>query len=196
MRKKKSVSKWKEQLPNTLTTINLTMGILAIFLLIGDFTVNTRRISCLLIFVGMVADALDGKVARALGVASEMGKQLDSFADSITFGLAPMIILYSFKELQTHNILFLAIITYPLAGVYRLARYNLGDFSDFFLGLPITAAGSIAALYCLFLSFSINIFGNELAPFTALIVFILSGLMISTVSVPRLGIKKKEVINL
>ncbi|HHX71062.1 MAG: CDP-alcohol phosphatidyltransferase family protein [Miniphocaeibacter sp.] len=195
MKKKKPISKWKEQLPNTLTTINLTMGILAIFLLIGDFTVNTRRISCLLIFVGMVADALDGKVARALGVDSEMGKQLDSFADSITFGLAPMIILYSFKELQTHNVLFLAIIIYPLAGVYRLARYNLGDFSDFFLGLPITAAGSIVALYCLLLSFSINIFGNELAPFTALIIFILSGLMVSTVSVPRLGTKKKEVID-
>lgn len=193
MKKKKTISKWKEQLPNTLTTINLTMGILAIFLLIGDFTVNTRRISCLLIFVGMVADALDGKVARALGVDSEMGKQLDSFADSITFGLAPMIILYSFKEFQTHNVLFLAIIIYPLAGVYRLARYNLGDFSDFFLGLPITAAGSIVALYCLLLSFSINIFGNELAPFTALIIFILSGLMVSTVSVPRLGTKKKEV---
>lgn len=178
-----------QHLPNILTSVNLMMGVLSIFLMVGDFSSATRRIACIFILVGVVADALDGKVARILNAESDFGKQLDSFADSITFGLAPMVVLYSFEQLQNSFILLVALVVYTMAGVFRLARFNLGDFTDFFLGLPITAAGAMTAMYALFLSFTVDIFGAELSPFTAFILFVLSGFMVSTVRVPRVNMR-------
>lgn len=181
-------NKFAQSIPNLLTVTNLIMGILSILLMVGEVSANTRRAACAMILIGVIADALDGKMARCLDAESEIGKQLDSFADCITFGLAPMVVLYSFEELQGSLILMLAFVVYPMAGVFRLARFNLGDFKDFFLGLPITAAGAISALYTLFLSFTVHFYGSELAPFTALILFILAGFMISTLRIPRIEI--------
>lgn len=174
-----------EQIPNMLTTINLLMGVLAILLMVGGGFPNAQKTACAMIFIGAIADALDGKAARLLNAQSDFGKQLDSFADSITFGLAPVAVLYSFKPLQKSLLVLVAMAVYTMAGVFRLARFNLGDFSDYFLGLPITAAGALTAMYGLLLSFTIDFYGAELSSFTAFLLFTLSGFMISTLRVPR-----------
>ena len=185
-----------ESLPNIMTTINILMGISAILLTIGEFNFKTQKLACIFILIGVFADALDGKLARLLNAESEFGKQLDSFADSITFGIAPMAVLFSYPQLQGNLVLLISLIIYPLAGIFRLARFNLGDFRNYFLGLPITAAGAIVALYNFLLFYRIYVFGDELPPFTAFLLFSLSALMISSIEVPKISLAhifKKKV---
>ncbi|MEE9438465.1 MAG: CDP-alcohol phosphatidyltransferase family protein, partial [Saprospiraceae bacterium] len=72
----------KRYIPSIFTSVNLICGFLAI--LLGDFFVSSW-----FIFVGMIFDVLDGLAARTLNAQSEIGKELDSMADLITFGVAP-----------------------------------------------------------------------------------------------------------
>ncbi|NLY53129.1 MAG: CDP-diacylglycerol--serine O-phosphatidyltransferase [Firmicutes bacterium] len=184
MRNKTSIPKWGHHLPNLLTMINAVMGILAIFLLVGG--VAPVRTACALVFVGALADALDGKIARFWNVESALGKQLDSFADSITFGLVPAAILYAFPPLRQHQLLLPLLISYATAGFFRLARFNLGDFSDYFLGLPITAAGCIVSLYAIIIdAYAPIASSSHLLATTAILLAVLSGLMVSRIKIKR-----------
>ena len=88
----------KKQLPNIITVSNLTLGLIAIF----SGLIKSDLILCSwLILIGVLLDFLDGKIARLLKVDSEYGKQLDSFADMVTFGIAPAVIM--FKMIQEHH---------------------------------------------------------------------------------------------
>lgn len=110
-------------------------------------------------FIGLAAiiDFLDGLVARMLNFASEMGKQLDSLADVVSFGVAPAMIVYQFLRLsfaQQENGLDMSVMwllpafAIPCAGAYRLARYNLDQTqSYYFKGVPIPAAGLLVASF-------------------------------------------------
>ena len=81
----------KKQLPNIVTLSNLTLGLMAVFYgLIKDDLI----LCSYLIYIGILLDFLDGKIARFLKVDSEYGKQLDSFADMVTFGIAPAVIIF------------------------------------------------------------------------------------------------------
>ena len=132
-----------KQIPNLLSMLNLLLGVLAIIILIQMEHPQKVKFVCLCILVGAVADFFDGFLARRLGAISEMGKQLDSFADLITFGIAP-IGLMNYVYAHRNNGLLLAVsVIYVGSGVFRLARYNVGDYRDHFQGLPITAAGII-----------------------------------------------------
>ncbi len=76
------------RLPDLLTTTNLSCGVASILLASqGQLTA-----ACGLVFIGALFDVLDGLAARALGGGSELGKQLDSLADMVTFGVAPLVI--------------------------------------------------------------------------------------------------------
>ena len=151
----------KKHIPNLITLSNLFCGILAVklgfdsdFLLAGGF-----------IILGAIFDFFDGFAARLLKVSNEIGKQLDSLADMVTFGVAPGVIIFSLlsnlavEELSPINSLldcemsgksialyyFYHFIPYlafliPLMSAVRLARFNVDENqSDKFIGLPTPA---------------------------------------------------------
>ena len=180
--------------PNLFTAINMFSGFLSI-LSTSDGNYNY---AAWLIFIAAIFDALDGLVARLTKSSSELGVELDSLSDIISFGAAPSFLLYKtyFYSFNTWGIIISSL---PLiAGGFRLARYNIqlvGFEKSFFLGLPIpTSALTIA-------SFVLAFFNNGYkAPFSDFIipmVLILAYLMISNIryeTLPKFtakGIKEK-----
>jgi CDP-diacylglycerol--serine O-phosphatidyltransferase len=105
-----------------------------------------------LILVGVLADTVDGKIARATQSSSRFGVELDSLADMVCFGVAAALFAYQLLRLYQLSILasLVAVLPVPIAGVFRLARFNLQPVKtgneDYTLGLPITVAGAILAL--------------------------------------------------
>jgi len=133
------------QLPNVLTLCNIVMGLSSIITAsLGNFT-----LAGLLIIIGAIFDRLDGHVARKYQATSEMGKQLDSLSDLITFGIAPAISIFLLSFTNTFILGFIMTVVFVTCGAYRLARYNLIDFSGVYIGLPITVAGFLLALLTL-----------------------------------------------
>lgn len=165
----------KRWIPNMLTVFNLFAGIMAILLaFMEDWFVAAGLILCAALF-----DSLDGRIARRLNVASEFGKQLDSLADLVSFGMAPSIIAYllNFTNVGWSGYLLAAL--FPICGALRLARFNTVSFVGHYLGLPITAAGPILAGTAL-------VGGNFPFELNALVLVTLSALMVSTIKLPKL----------
>lgn len=131
----------KKHIPNILTFLNLTAGFLAILLILQPHHPNKVFIISVLIFAGGIIDFFDGYLARKLGVASDFGKNLDSFADIVTFGVAPVVFANYISNYPIFTII--AGLVFMLAASFRLARFNLHAQTDHFHGLPITAAGII-----------------------------------------------------
>jgi CDP-diacylglycerol---serine O-phosphatidyltransferase len=104
----------------------------------------------LLIFGGMLFDALDGSAARMTGQSSEFGAQLDSLCDAITFGAAPAVIVWRFSDVLPHRLSWAIGVIFALCVLIRLARFNVetseDDSHEGFEGLPSpAAAGTIAS---------------------------------------------------
>lgn len=132
---------YRALVPNSFTMANLVCGCLAIY------QVSTRGdydSAALLIGLAAFLDVFDGLTARMLGVAGDMGKQLDSLADAVSFGIAPTLMVVDFAARMAPEVegswwqffpLLLAV-----ASVYRLAKFNLDSRqSDGFRGLPTPA---------------------------------------------------------
>ncbi len=155
-----------KQIPNIFTLLNLFFGCIAIVFALqntieitadGQFVRLTEELYYASLFIGIAAiiDFLDGFVARALNASSEMGKQLDSLADVVSFGAAPSIILYQFLRMsfirenegvETSMLWLMPAFIFACAGAYRLARFNLDTEQSFgFKGVPIPAAGLVVA---------------------------------------------------
>jgi len=141
-------------LPNLFTLASLFFGTLAVIVCFERVD-NSFRLASVAILIAMVADALDGRVARMTRTETRFGVQLDSLADALSFGMAPAVLAYAFalNQLDTTNNLLgpLVAFLYIACGVMRLARFNLmahsgGVPSPFFLGLPIPAAAGIVAM--------------------------------------------------
>ena len=132
-------------LPNGFTLLNLFCGIYAIVLASrGRFDR-----AALFVVIGGVADALDGRVARATGTGSRFGEELDSLVDAISFGLAPALIMY-FAALNTNGTDWMYVFIFASCAVIRLARFNVeqaGRAKTHFHGLPSPAAGMTLATY-------------------------------------------------
>ena len=133
-----------KHIPNTITSLNLLSGALAfIHALSGNYTT-----AVLLIFLAAIFDFLDGMAARALKAYSDIGKELDSLADIVSFGLAPSLILYhklSVIELIHPLIKYIPLIV-ALFSALRLAKFNIDTRQkEEFLGLPTPACGIIIA---------------------------------------------------
>ena len=131
-------------LPNTLTCCNLICGCVAA----GCAFYGQYHYAVLMIIIGAVFDFFDGMVARALGISSAIGKELDSLADVVTFGLAPSAILfYLFHEVHCPEMLmpvksFLPYTAFLMAGfsALRLAKFNIDERQhQQFIGLPTPA---------------------------------------------------------
>jgi CDP-diacylglycerol---serine O-phosphatidyltransferase len=132
-------------MPNGLTLFNLFCGVYAIILAIrGEFSAAPA-----FIVLGGIADALDGRVARATGTGSRFGEELDSLVDALSFGFAPALIMY--LELPNRGTWeWLLVFIFVSCAVMRLARFNVeqaGRKKSQFHGLPSPAAGLTLASY-------------------------------------------------
>lgn len=132
-------------IPNALTALNLVLGVWAIINTIhGEFTT-----AALFVVAAMIADGLDGRVARYFKVSSEFGKELDSLCDLVSFGVAPALMAYIFL-LQDFGILGgMIAAAFATCGALRLARFNVNTSTvkGYFMGLPIPAAGCVIATF-------------------------------------------------
>ena len=133
-------------LPNTITLLNLFLGCIIVLLLIEN-NIEVKYIF-IISLICMVLDFLDGYFARKLNAKSEIGLQLDSLADMISFGLVPGIILYNlFLNASSSSVGSISSSFVPFAGflitlcsAYRLAKFNtLKSNSKYFKGLPTPA---------------------------------------------------------
>ncbi len=140
----KKVKRGVYLLPNILTTFGLFSGFFAIILA----TKGQYGDAAIAIFVAMLWDGLDGRVARLTNTQSEFGAQYDSMADMVSFGIAPALLMYFWLFADLGNIGWLGAFVYVAAGALRLARFNtqIGiEDKRYFQGLPSPAAAALIA---------------------------------------------------
>ena len=130
----------RNNIPNAITSLNLFFGCMAcIAALSNGCLIAPYIVAFWFIALSAIADFLDGLVARLLHAVSAIGKELDSLADLVSFGLAPALILYS-KMDQYDDLLALFALLLPVFGALRLARFNVDtNQATTFTGLPIPA---------------------------------------------------------
>jgi CDP-diacylglycerol---serine O-phosphatidyltransferase len=156
-------------IPNLFTLLNLFFGCIAVILILqngittlagGDGTQYIgmpERVGWASLFIGLagLVDFFDGLVARLFKASSPLGKQLDSLADLVSFGVAPGMILYQMLRLSYANQIdgldasigwFLPALLFPCCTAYRLARFNIDEGQAYgFKGVPAPAAGLLIA---------------------------------------------------
>lgn len=213
-----------KQIPNLFTLLNLFLGCIAIVFALQTETITIYvgddlsthynipeklSIASYFVFAAAIVDFLDGFVARLFNATSAMGKQLDSLADVVSFGVAPSVFLYQLlrmsfiKEengLETSIVWLLPAFIVACAGAYRLARFNLDDSQSFgFKGVPIPAAGLLIASFPLILHYGSSFFNvnewltNKWVLYT--IIVLVSWLMVSTLPLMALKFKNLSVKN-
>ena len=129
----------RNQLPNFLTCLNLLCGLSGLILL-NEQGINAFPALSLLVFLAGTADFLDGFVARMLGSVSAIGKDLDSLADAVTFGVLPGMAFYLAMQQNGAGSLSWLALAIPLFSVIRLARFNNdASQSATFKGVPTPA---------------------------------------------------------
>ena len=162
------------KIADIFTVGNLCCGVLSIFLAIDGLF----DLSALLLFLAVVFDVLDGKIAGLMHQKNLFGKQIDSMSDLVSFGVAPALLFYS---LSSPGILGIIVALFFVAcGMLRLARYNISEEAGF-EGVPITVNGVLFPL--LFLLFSSY---PDSLNYWPIIFLIQSVLMISTFKISRL----------
>ncbi|MCX7749112.1 MAG: CDP-diacylglycerol--serine O-phosphatidyltransferase [Clostridia bacterium] len=178
----------KSNLPNILTLINLSLGVLAILFAVSNNSSQSLLINaCFLVMVAALTDRFDGKVARMLDATSDFGKELDSLSDLVSFGIAPIVIAWKVTLFDMQILGYIIAIIFPLAGAFRLARYNITSFNNVFSGVPITVAGaflSIISLYNCFAKID-NKYTNFHSYITAGVIILLSFLMVSKIKIKK-----------
>jgi CDP-diacylglycerol--serine O-phosphatidyltransferase len=160
-----------KQIPNLFTLLNLFFGCIAVIFILqngisimygpegAQFVDMPERIWMASLFIGLAAlvDFLDGLVARTFKATSELGKQLDSLADIVSFGVAPGMICYQFlrmsfmKEpdgIEVSMFWLLPALLIPCAAAFRLARFNTSEGEEYsFTGVPTPAVGLLLASF-------------------------------------------------
>ncbi len=182
-------------IPNMLTLAALCSGLTAIrFGLQGQM-----KLAVIAIFVAAVLDALDGRVARRLGVTSRFGAELDSLSDFLCFGVAPALVLYMSSLREAGSLGWVVTLMFPMCSALRLARFNTALVSDtpppawtgaFFTGVP-APAGALLALMPLMVSFEIEAAWPRHALVVGTVLVVVGGLMVS--QLPTFSFKKGRV---
>ncbi|MBR9693301.1 CDP-diacylglycerol--serine O-phosphatidyltransferase [Candidatus Woesearchaeota archaeon] len=160
--------------PDLITALNLCAGIAAIFSAIkGEITV-----AIVLVAAGMLFDYFDGKIARAYNLAHDFGRELDSLADVVTFGVAPGVILLTLYP--GDDLVLAAAAIYAVAAAFRLARFNLLKTGETvgksYAGIPVPVAAFVL-LAVTFIPLQQWVF--------ALVALLMAALMVSTIKVPK-----------
>lgn len=206
-----------KQIPNLFTLLNLVFGCMAIILILqtGETLVTSSEQGTwvaqlpekiwwgsVCIGIAAIVDFLDGFVARIFKATSEIGAQLDSLADVVSFGVAPGMIFYQLLRISfigTEDGLDVSVwalmpaVIFPCAGAYRLARFNVDKSQSYgFKGVPIPAAGLVVAslpLILLYNYFDLNgVLLNKWTLYAMIIV--LSWLMVSRL--PLMALKFRD----
>ena len=131
-------------LPNLLTTAALFAGFYAVLAGKND----EFEKAAIAIFVAMVLDGLDGRVARLTNTQSAFGAEYDSLSDMVAFGLAPSLVMYEFALSDLGKVGWMAAFIYTAAAALRLARFNTSQATAdkrYFKGLPSPSAAALLA---------------------------------------------------
>jgi CDP-diacylglycerol---serine O-phosphatidyltransferase len=212
-----------KQIPNIFTLLNLFFGCIAIVFILqttafdvsltNDEGLLLNRVpeqwwyASLFIALAAIVDFLDGFVARFLNATSELGKQLDSLADVVSFGVAPSMILYQMLRMShmqdpngmdTSLLVLTPAFIVACAGAYRLGRFNVStDQSKYFTGVPIPAIGLVVASFPLILQINphgwAGILLNKWVVYA--IIALLSWLMVCNYKMLSLKFGKEELKN-
>jgi CDP-diacylglycerol---serine O-phosphatidyltransferase len=207
--------------PNLITLSSMIFGLVSLWS--AAHGASGAPLAAWMIIYAVLTDRLDGLVARSMKATSEIGMQLDSFADFLNFGIAPAYLTLSylnsrsdlpFQDGTAHTLLFIACGAYMLCAVFRLARYNvLSDDqvpTKIFFGFPTTLAGGMIAIWMLLLlkydpttpAFGgPKLFGDSLH--TPLVIWkyfpialVVGGyLMASRLPMPKVGMTKNKLIS-
>lgn len=164
---------WIKLLPNICTATNLLLGVIAL----ANVFEGNYNLSIILIIIAALIDRADGMVARRYNATSAFGKEFDSLADLISFGVAPGALLYSSVAEKWGIVALICFGLFVLCGGLRLARYNLSESPSYFQGVPITIAGSLLAIII------------YLQPGRTIVLasgFLLALAMISNIRIPRI----------
>ncbi|MBP2633078.1 MAG: CDP-diacylglycerol/serine O-phosphatidyltransferase [Firmicutes bacterium] len=162
-------------IPNMLTSLNLVLGMGSIMATLQE----KFFFAGMFIVLAMVADGLDGRVARFFNASSDFGKELDSLCDLVSFGVAPAILSYTFLLKDFGYWGYFAAIMFATCGALRLARFNVNTsvVKGYFMGLPIPAGGCLLATFIML--------GVKPEGFIfPLMVIVFGYLMVSTVKYP------------
>ena len=186
-------------LPNILTLGGVCLGISSIkFSIDGNYS-----LAVIFILLAAILDALDGRIARLIKGTSEFGKELDSLTDFVSFGIAPVFILY-FWELNNYGKLGWAItLIYSVCCVVRLARFNLTKIDDkqlwknnYFEGVPSPAGGILILMPLIFELSDLNLNFNitNLTPYFTILIAVLLVSKIPTLSLKKISISPKTTV--
>jgi CDP-diacylglycerol---serine O-phosphatidyltransferase len=205
--------------PNLITLSSMIFGLVSLW----SASRGNASLAAWLIIYAVLTDRIDGVVARALKATSELGMQLDSFADMLNFGVAPAYLVLTYVPSRVeyyqsgagHYLIFAACGAYMLCAVFRLARYNI--LSDdqvptkIFFGFPTTLTGGLIAIWILmFLKYDPTyrefggpkLFGDSLETPVAVwkylpIAMVVGGyLMASRLPMPKVGMTKNKLVSI
>ncbi len=201
-------------IPTLFTAANVAMGFLAILSSIRGFALAASNPELaatyfnsagLAIGLAILFDTVDGRIARATRTATEIGVQFDSFADVLTFGIAPVALMYAWAVAPTftentpaHNAAVFMLFAFLMCGAFRLARFNVQAMrprvlqegtpkidKKNFVGLPIPPAGGLLAAMVHYAPAPLGSYGETTGRYYAYallaLVGVLSVLMVSTI---------------
>ncbi|MSP26181.1 MAG: hypothetical protein EXR75_13690 [Myxococcales bacterium] len=181
--------------PNTFTALSLLLGLASVTMSAkGNF-----ELAAWMILWGTLLDKADGTAARLCKATSEFGVQFDSFADFVSFGIAPAALYYyrvgALHQGETPPVVAAAAGLYALALAVRLARFNITVTDEpIFLGIPGTLMGALLASG--YLTWSKYALPPTLLAAAPAILVGASALMISSIRIPKLKLRKNKAMNL
>lgn len=166
------------------TLLNVALGLASIIFSIS----NNFDYAAYVLLIAVIFDYLDGKIAASMHQQNEFGKELDSLADTVSFGVAPAIFGFSLmqftSEIKQFQLTFgiIAFTIFLFCGVLRLARYNIMDLRGIYRGMPITLSGIIIPL--------VYFAGSKFYPVSYITFFPYIYLLLGILMVSSLRIKK------
>ena len=194
-----SSKKTRYLLPNILTLGGVCLGISSIrFSIEGNY-----NLAVIFILLAAILDALDGRIARLIKGTSEFGKELDSLTDFVSFGIAPVFILY-FWELNNYGKFgWIITLIYSVCCVLRLARFNLTKIDDhqlwkanYFEGVPAPAGGILILMPLIFeiADLNLNLNVKNYTPYFTVLIAILLVSKIPTLSFKKISVSPKTTV--
>jgi CDP-diacylglycerol---serine O-phosphatidyltransferase len=205
-----------KQIPNLFTLLNLVFGCIAIILILqpgeklallqgAEMMISLPEkitFASFFIFAAGIVDFLDGFLARLMKASSEMGKQLDSLSDVVTFGVAPSMIMYQLLRMSylkepsafdTSVLLLLPALLIACCAAWRLAKFNIDERqSTTFFGVPTPITAMVVASLPLIIWFNQWGLADVLVNKWTLYLFTLALSVMMVVDVPIMSLKFKD----
>ncbi len=188
-----SNKKTRTILPNMFTLVGVCIGLTSI-----KFAFDERfGLAIICIIVAGLIDGLDGRIARLIKGTSQVGKELDSLTDVISFGVAPAFIMYFWQLNTLGRVGWLICLVYVICVALRLARFNVNSETqpswkdNFFEGVPSPAGGILVLMPLIYSKSEIQFLNVDFTYFTPILFVLISILLIS--KLPTYSFKKIAV---